>query len=205
MKNKIIIVGAFHEIIELAEKKDFEIVGLIDNEKKVSYRNYKILCNDSDAKDFLKAITDLKLVISPDKPEQRKKLVSYYSELGFEFDALISNEAIISNSAIIGAGTVIQADVNVSAECNIGNFVKLNTKCNLMHDVIVCDYTTIAPNAVVLGKVKIGYSCYIGANSTILPGINIGDHAIIGAGAVVTKNVDSNSTVAGVPAKEILK
>ena len=52
--------------------------------------------------------------------------------------------------------------------------------------------------------VKIGNSVWIGADCTILPGVNIGDGAVIAAGSVVTKNVKSNTIVAGNPAK-ILK
>jgi acetyltransferase-like isoleucine patch superfamily enzyme len=43
----------------------------------------------------------------------------------------------------------------------------------------------------------------IGSSSTILCGVTIGENAIIGAGAVVTKDVPANVTVAGVPAKVI--
>ncbi len=51
--------------------------------------------------------------------------------------------------------------------------------------------------------VKIGNRVWIGANVTILPGVSIGDGAIIAAGAVVNKNVEPNTIVAGVPAKII--
>ena len=44
---------------------------------------------------------------------------------------------------------------------------------------------------------------WFGANSTILPGVNIGKNSIIAAGAVVTKNVPSNTIVGGNPAKVI--
>lgn len=43
----------------------------------------------------------------------------------------------------------------------------------------------------------------IGTNATILCGITIGKNSTVGAGAVVTKDVKANSTVAGCPAKEI--
>lgn len=41
---------------------------------------------------------------------------------------------------------------------------------NIIHDSQILKYTTIAPNAVILGRVKISELCYIGSNSTILPG-----------------------------------
>ena len=53
------------------------------------------------------------------------------------------------------------------------------------------------------GKTIIGNDVWIGCNSVILSGVRIGDGAIIGAGAVVTKNVDPYTIVAGVPAKII--
>ena len=51
--------------------------------------------------------------------------------------------------------------------------------------------------------VRIGEDVWIGANCTILPGVTIGDGAVIAAGAVVTKNVEANTVVGGVPAKLI--
>jgi len=47
----------------------------------------------------------------------------------------------------------------------------------------------------------IGKRCFIGANAIIMPGIKIGDEVIVGAGSVVTKDVESNTIVAGNPAK----
>lgn len=44
--------------------------------------------------------------------------------------------------------------------------------------------------------------CKIGSGSIILPGITIGENAVVGAGSVVTKSVNDDSTVMGVPAKE---
>ena len=51
--------------------------------------------------------------------------------------------------------------------------------------------------------VKIGKNVWIGAHATILPGVTIGDNAIIAAGAVVTKDVENNVVVGGVPVKKI--
>jgi UDP-3-O-[3-hydroxymyristoyl] glucosamine N-acyltransferase len=49
------------------------------------------------------------------------------------------------------------------------------------------------------------FSAIIGASAVIMPGVTLHKGAIIGAGAVVTKDVDEYTVVAGVPAKPIKK
>lgn len=49
----------------------------------------------------------------------------------------------------------------------------------------------------------IGNDVWIGYNAIVLKGVTVGDGAVIGAGAVVTKDVEPYSIVAGVPAKHI--
>lgn len=201
MQEKILLIGGFHEVIELCEKCNFVIAGIVDNALESSYHGYPIIGRDADAEILFSRYKDCKLVITPDSPSIRKKLFEHYSKIGFEFATVISPQAIISKSATIGLGTVIQAGVNVSSCSHVGDFVKLNSYCNVMHDSIVDNFVTIAPNAVLLGRAKVGVESYIGANSTILPEIQIGSNCIVGAGAVVTKNVVNNITVKGVPAK----
>ena len=53
--------------------------------------------------------------------------------------------------------------------------------------------------------ITIGNDGWIGGHSTILPGVSIGDGAVVAAGAVVTKDVEPNTIVGGVPAKVIKK
>lgn len=201
MNKQIIIIGGFHEIIELCENSNYEIIGIIDNNINGFYLSYPILGNDNDAKLLFNKYGTIPLAITPDSPCIREKLFCYYSQIGFTFETIISPRSRVSKSATIGVGTIIQDGVNVNAFTKIGNFVKLNTNCNVMHDCDIGDFVTIAPNAVVLGKISIGHNTYVGANSTILPEKKIEHNSIIGAGAVVTKNVEKNVTVTGNPAK----
>ena len=53
------------------------------------------------------------------------------------------------------------------------------------------------------GPVVIKDWAYIGTGATILPEVTIGEGAVVCSGAVVTKDVPPNTTVAGVPAHVI--
>jgi UDP-N-acetylbacillosamine N-acetyltransferase len=205
MKSKIIIVGAFHEIIELAEEAGHKIIGLIDNIKTKEYYGFPILGTDKNASDFSDKFKNTLFVITPDSPIIRFNLATYYSSLGYSFLTLLSPNSKISKSALINEGSIVQSGVNISSNVNIGKFCKLNSNCNIMHDSYIGEYSIIAPNAVVLGYVTIGKFCYIGSNATILPNITIGNNVIVGAGAVVTKNISDNSVVIGNPARELIK
>ena len=53
--------------------------------------------------------------------------------------------------------------------------------------------------------IEVGDNCYFGVGCTILGPVKIGNNVVVGAGAVVTKDIPDNCTVAGVPAKIIKK
>lgn len=53
------------------------------------------------------------------------------------------------------------------------------------------------------GPIIIGNNVFVGNNVIFLPGVTVGDNVVIGAGAVVTKDIPSNSVCAGVPARVI--
>jgi maltose O-acetyltransferase len=54
------------------------------------------------------------------------------------------------------------------------------------------------------GKVVIGNRCWIGAKVVILKGARLGDGCVVAAGAVVTRSVEANQVVAGVPARPLV-
>ena len=90
-----------------------------------------------------------------------------------------------------------QGGIFIGDRCLIGQSVVFAT---LNHGEHPNDRGDLIPK-----PIHIGNDVWIGSNSTILPGVTIGDGSIIAAGAVVSKDVEENSIVGGVPAKLIRK
>lgn len=90
-----------------------------------------------------------------------------------------------------------QGGITIGDNVLIGHSVVLAT---LNHDENPEKRANLCPSPIVIGD-----NVWIGSNATLLPGVTVGDGAIIAAGAVVTRDVDECSVVAGVPAKFIRK
>ncbi len=197
----IIMIGYFEEAIELCESAGYTIEGVVnENDPKCEY---KYLGNDQFVLNNAIDYSNVPICIVPDNPSVRQALYDCYKEKGFSVETIISPKAFVSNSAFIGEGCMIQRGCNISSNVVLGKCVRINTLANVMHDSRVDNFSTIAPNAVVLGNCRIGEKCYVGANSTILPGLSILGESIVGAGAVVTKNISEKVTVVGVPAHKL--
>ena len=102
----------------------------------------------------------------------------------------------IGEGCYFNAGTTFIDDwkIEIGKNCLFGPNVTL---CTTGHP--------ISPNHRMDGMysfpIKIGNTCWIGANVIVLPGITIGDHSVIGAGSVVTKDIPANVVAAGNPCR----
>jgi len=124
----------------------------------------------------------------------------------------ISANAKIGNNVIIGQNVFVGKGVVIGNGCKIQNNVSVYEGVTLEDDVFIGPsvvFTNVKePRANIEQKdnflktlVKKGAT--IGANATIICGNTIGENSFIGAGSLVTKNVNDQSLVHGIPAKHI--
>lgn len=129
---------------------------------------------------------------------------------------LIKNKMKGSLKVAKEKGMVVESGVSVMGRVDFGSepyLITLKTKCRISYDVTFINHDggTWAfrnhmkeyKDVIKYGRIEVGEESFIGARSIIMPGVKIGRNCVIGAGSVVTKDVDDETVVAGIPAKKI--
>lgn len=122
------------------------------------------------------------------------KYIDYLRKQG----VIIGNNCDISKTAYFGGEPWL---IKIGNNTRITNDVKFIT-----HDGglwTLRNLNLISNESVKYGSIKIGNNCNISWNVIIMPNVTIGDNCVIAAGAVVTKDVPSNTIYGGIPAKFI--
>ena len=144
--------------------------------------------------------------LMPDQTEEMKRLLG--DILGSCHDSITINQPFrcdYGTNISVGRNffanfnlTILdEATVTFGDNCLVGPNVSIYTAC---HPLDAQQRATMVEWA---EPVTIGNNVWIGGSATIVPGVTIGDNCIIGAGSVVTRDVESNTVVAGNPAKVI--
>jgi len=104
----------------------------------------------------------------------------------------------------MGSWVAIDDEVNLYS----ADKITIGTKVAISREAFICtaSHDIAKPNRpLITAPITICDGVWIGAHAIILPGVTIGEAAVVAAGAVVTKDVEPWSVVAGNPARFIKK
>ena len=214
-KSKIIIVGAGGEGREAAwiaerinseKSNEIQILGFIDDDQEKHNRfinGYPVLGSLDRLEEFKQQ--DIRIIVAIGYPQIKKEIVEKIRKIdqNFKFESLIDPNALVAENSIIGQGSIISPGAVISVNAAIGENVLIGTNVCIGHDGFIESCVSVFPSACIAGSTVIKENALIGSSATVLQGLTVGKDAVIGAGAVVIKNVESHTTVAGVPAKRI--
>lgn len=129
---------------------------------------------------------------------------------GFGFERLNDDEilrfphlgrVVVGKNVEIGSCTAIAR--GTLSDTVIHDNVKIDNLVHIAHNVTIHKGAFVIAGAEVSGSVEIGKNAWIAPNACINQKLKIGEASLVGLGAVVTKNVEARTVVAGNPAKKI--
>ncbi len=189
------------------EKKLYEVVCFIDDDVQLQGQviNRIPVISFEQAKNQFSGIG---VVGAIGNPKTRQTVMEKVINAGFSTPTIIHPNVEYSEWVDIDPGAVICAGNILTTNIKLGKQIQINLDCTIGHDVIMGDYTTLAPGVHVSGWVHFGKRVYVGTGAVIINGVEgkplvIEDDAVVGAGACVTKSVASGVTVVGIPAKPL--
>lgn len=148
-------------------------------------------------------------------------------------DVTLGERVVIHHPGLVNLyGCTVGDDTRIGAFVEIQKGATIGARCKLSSHTFVCEGVVIEdevfvghgvmfindkyPRATVDGRLqgkddwtltptRVRRGASIGSGAVILCGVNVGAGAMIGAGAVVTGDVPDHATVAGAPARLLVK
>jgi len=122
-------------------------------------------------------------------------------------NVLIRENTRVGRSSLVGSGTIIDGGVVIGDNVSVQSGVYLPPLTRVGNRVFIGPRVVVTNDKYPLSSRLLGVSiedeAVIGANATLLAGITIERGGVVAAGAVVIRDVPSNTVVAGVPARTV--
>jgi acetyltransferase-like isoleucine patch superfamily enzyme len=137
----------------------------------------------------------------------------FYIGSKFGKNLTTGHHVTVRENTIAGENLQIGTLSDIQGDSVFGSFVRLHSNVHIGKASQIGDFVWIFPYVVLTNDphppsetligVTVEKFAVIATMSTILPGLTIGEGSLIGAHTLVSKNVDANVIVVGVPGKEI--
>ncbi|MGR6899887.1 acetyltransferase [Glutamicibacter sp. BSL13] len=189
--------GAIWRIVGVADDAPAEI-----QLERIAARGYEYLGNMETA---LQRFTCATFTVGIGAPRARVKLATTFEDAGWKPATLVHPDAVVGTNSVIGEGSIVCGGVQLSTETTLCRYVHLNPGAVIGHDALLGEFVSVNPGAVVSGEVEICDRTLVGAGAVILQGLFVGSDTVIGASACVTRDLEPNVTVVGVPARQHLE
>ncbi len=208
----VIILGAGGHakvLIDALRLQSVEILGIVDvdpNKKGLELMGVSIIGSDEDVMKYdSQKIRLINGIGSVRVGSLRRQLFEIFKCQGYHFEKVIHPSAIIANEVILSEGAQVMAGAIIQTGSQICMNAIINTGSLVDHDCEIGSHAHISPGAVLSGRVVVGENSHIGTGAVIIQGVRVGSNSLVAAGAVVIRDMSSNVTVAGVPARELTR
>lgn len=131
---------------------------------------------------------------------------------------LLGDYCSIREECVVGNNCIISRNVSVNYNTVIGNDTKIMDNTHITGNMKIGNHVFISVLVATSNDNTMGREAYnedhvqgatieddvtIGAGANILPGVKVGKNVIVGAQALVTKDIEANKVVMGIPARVI--
>jgi acetyltransferase-like isoleucine patch superfamily enzyme len=110
-------------------------------------------------------------------------------EWSFGYNLSFGNNVVVHRHVLLDD----RGGIEIGDDVSISDYVNVYSHNHDIYDI----------HKVETPRTKIGNGVRLTYHSTVLAGMEIGDNAMVGTGAVVTRNVEPNHIVVGIPAKTV--
>ncbi len=117
-----------------------------------------------------------------------------YNQFAHLGNVVLEDNVTIHNNTCIDRAVIGSTVISEGA--------KIDNLVHIAHGVTIGKHTLVIANSMIAGSTKIGDNCWIAPSASVLNKLHVGDGSTVGIGAVVLKDVPSDTIVFGNPAKQ---
>ena len=209
MQDLIIIGAATPTIIRVIEDinenqvSKFRILGFVDSDPAKHGREFygiPVIGNFESCLNFDKQKIQVINTIAG-SIKAREQTTQWFLEKEFQFTNIVHPSVNLKHCKI-GTGNLVYENATIHPYVTIGNHCVVSSNSGIAHESVLHDYCFIGPASYICGKVIIEDRVFIGVGAHILPRLKLKSHCTVAAGALVTKSIDADKRVCGIPARE---